>query len=55
MQEIRDAGSIPVSGRSLEEDHGSPLVFLRGESHAQRSLAGYNPSGHTESDKTEAT
>ena len=31
------------------------LVFLPGEFHGQRSLAGYNPWGHTESDMTEAT
>ena len=30
-------------------------VFLPGESHGQRSLAGYDPSGCTESDTTEAT
>ena len=28
-------------------------VFLPGESHGQRSLAGYSPLGHTESDTTE--
>ena len=26
--------------------------FLPGESHGQRGLAGYNPWGHTESDRT---
>ena len=30
-------------------------VFLPGESHGQRSLAGYSPKGHKESDTTEAT
>ena len=30
-------------------------VFLPGESHRQRSLAGYSPWGHKESDVTEAT
>ena len=29
-----------------------PLVFLPGEFHEQRSLAGYNPRGHKESDMT---
>ena len=29
------------------------LVFLPGESHIQRSLAGYNPWGHKESDTNE--
>ena len=28
-------------------------VFLPGESHGQRSLAGYRPRGHKESDMTE--
>jgi len=31
------------------------LVFLLGECHGQRSLAGYSPGGHKESDMTEAT
>ena len=30
-------------------------VFLPGESHGQRSLAGYSPWDHKESDTTEAT
>ena len=30
-------------------------VFLPGESHGQRSLMGYNPWAHKESDMTEAT
>ena len=30
-------------------------VFLAGESHGQRSLAGYSPWGRKESDMTEAT
>ena len=29
--------------------------ILAGESHGQRSLAGYSPWGHKESDMTEAT
>ena len=31
------------------------LAFLPGESHRQRSLAGYSPYGHKESGTTEAT
>ena len=31
------------------------LVFLPGESHGQRTLAGYSPQRHKESDTTEAT
>jgi len=30
------------------------LLFLPGESHGQRSLVGYSPQGHKESDMTEA-
>jgi len=30
-------------------------VFLPGESHRQKSLAGYSPQGHRELDTTEAT
>ena len=30
-------------------------VFLPGESHGQRSLAGYSPWGHKELDTTEVT
>ena len=30
-------------------------VFLPGESHGQKSLAGYSPWGHKESDTTEVT
>ena len=33
----------------------STSVFLPGESHEQRSLVGYSPWGHKESDRTEAT
>ena len=31
------------------------LVFLPGKSHGQKSLAGYGPQGHKESEMTEAT
>ena len=43
-------GLIPGSGRSPE---GDPPVFLPGEFHGQRSLAGYTPWGHKELDMTE--
>ena len=33
----------------------STQVFLPGESHGQRSLAGYSPGGHKELDMAEAT
>ena len=47
----RHTDSIPESGRSLGGGYGTPL--LPGESHRQRSLAGYRPWGHTESHMTE--
>ena len=40
----RDLGSIPELGRFPGEGNGQPtLIFLPGESHGQRSLAGYSP------------
>ena len=52
--EVRDAGLIPGLGRSPGGGHGNP-VFLPGESHGQKSLVGYSPWGHKESDTTEVT
>ena len=46
-------GSIPGFGRSSRVGSSSPLVFLPGKSHGQRSLAGYNLWGHKELDTTE--
>ena len=43
------------SGRSLEEETATHSSFLPGDSHGQRSLAGYSPEGHKESDRTEGT
>ena len=41
-----DLGSIPGLGRSPGEGKGLPTpVFLSGEFHGQRSLAGYSPRG----------
>ena len=49
-----DLGSIPGLGRSPGEGKWQPIpVFLPGESHGQRSLAGCSPWGHKESDTTE--
>ena len=49
-----DLSLIPGLGRSPGGGNGSPLqVFLPGEFHGQRSLAGYCPWGHTELDRTE--
>ena len=39
----------------LEEGMATTLVFLPGESRGQKSLAGYSPKGHKETDRTEAT
>ena len=41
-----------IPWRSMSEP---TLVFLPGRSHGQRSLTGYSPWGHKESDRTEAT
>ena len=49
-----DLCSIPGSGRSPGEGNGKPTpVFLPGKSHGWRSLVGYGPRGHKESDTTE--
>ena len=61
MQE--PVGSIPGLGRSPGGGGKIPWrrawqptpVFLPGESHGQRSLAGYSPWGCKESDMTETT
>ena len=48
-------GSIPASSRS-SGGQSNPLQYsCLGESYGQRSLAGYSPQGHTESDMTEVT
>ena len=53
--DIRDAVSIPGWGRSLERGYGNPLRYSYLENpHGQRSLEGYGPRGHKESDTTEA-
>jgi len=50
----RDAGSIPGSGRPPRMRKWYPTpVFLLGESHGWRSLVGYSPWGHKESESTE--
>ena len=46
-------GSIPGLGRSPGEGNGNSRVFLPGESHGQRSLAGSSPWGRKESYTTE--
>ena len=48
-----DLGLIPESGRSPGERKWQPTsVFLPGESHEQRSLAGYSPWGRKGSGMT---
>ena len=49
-----DPGSIPGSEKTHWRRTWQPTpVFLPGESHGQRSLAGCSPWGHKESDTTE--
>ena len=51
---MRDLGSIPGLGRSPGGGHGNPLQYSCLENpHGKRSLAGYSPWGHKESDMTE--
>ena len=51
---VGDLGLIPVWGRSPGEGNGNLLQYsLPGKSHGQRSLMGYSPWGHKESDTTE--
>ena len=47
-----DAGSIPGLEMSPGVGEGNPLVFLSGKSHGQRSMVGYSPWDHKESDTT---
>ena len=49
-----DLGSIPGLGRSPGRGHSNPLQYSCLENpHGQRSLAGYSPCSHKESDMTE--
>ena len=50
--DTRDAGSIPGSARSLEEEIATHSVLLARESHGQRSLMGCSPWGGKELDAT---
>ena len=47
-----DLDPIPRSGRYPGGGNGTHSSILAGEFHGQRSLVGYNPWGHKESDKT---
>ena len=48
-----DPGPIPELARSAEKEMATHSVFLPGEFHGQRRLAGYSLWGHKESDMTE--
>ena len=48
-----DLHSIPGLGRSPEERNGNPLQYSCLENpHGQRTLSGYSPWGHKESDRS---
>ena len=54
--DLRDVGWIRGLGRSHGREHGSPLQCTCLEARqGPRSLVGYNPWGHKESDTTEAS
>ena len=54
--EVKRRGFDPWVGKIPWSRKWQPTrVFLPGESHGQRSLVGYSPCAHTESDMTEAT
>ena len=54
--DIRDMGSIPGLGRSPGGGHGNSLEYSCLENpHGQRSLVGYGPWDHKESDTTEVS
>ena len=53
-RDLKDTGSIPGSGRSPRGGHSNPVQYSHLENpHGQRSLVGYSPVGHKESDTTE--
>ena len=54
--DVRDTGSTHGSGRSSGGEHGNPLQYSCLENPPeQRSLVGYSPRSHKESDMTEVT
>ena len=53
--DARDAGSISGSGNCSEKEMATHSSVLAWEIHGQRSLVGYSPWGHKESDMTECT
>ena len=54
--DIRDVGSVPGLERSPAGGQGNPFQYACLENpQEQKSLLGYSPWGHKESDTTEAT
>ena len=54
--DVRDAGSIPGSGRSPGVGNSNLLQYpCLEKSHGQRSLVGYSPWSHKEPDMSEMT
>ena len=54
--DLRNRGLTPGVGKIPWRRAPQPTpVFLPGESHGQRGLAGYSPQGHKEFGTTEAT
>ena len=54
--DARDMGSIPGSGRLPKRGNSNPLQYSCVENpHGLRSLEGYSPWGHKESDSMELT
>ena len=52
--DARDSSLIPGLGRSPGGGNGNSLQYsCQGQSHGQRSLAGYRPGGHKKLDMTE--
>ena len=49
---VEELGLIPRLGRSWRREWLPTPIFLPGKSHGQRSLMGYSPWGHQESDTT---
>ena len=53
IEPMQETGSIPRWGRCLEKEMTTIPVILPGKSYGQRSLVGYCPWGHKESDMIE--
>jgi len=54
VQETRETQVRSLGWEDPQRKKWSPtLIFLPGKFHGQRSLAGYSPWGHKESDMTE--